>query len=149
MVDTGRKEYIIPHMSEGIGGGGPEFSFSTDRSDVEVAPERTETTDTPEVLQPELCGVNLKRLPSEVRARGFRVYDHAILSCGNSSCSLNTSPRRIDKIGEGPSAFDDARRAVRETARTTMSIECAVWTSDSANVGKEIPNERLPRSLRR
>ena len=77
-------------------------------------------------------------------------HAQAYISCGVEDCSLMYT-RSITGDVESDVARDAkvaAEAKVLRRGRLQM-VDCAVWKADPANIGQDIPNDRLPQILQR
>lgn len=131
-------------MSEGLRGGDSRLSSG------EVARVRTEVDSNVPEQAPENCLVRFEPLSTQANGEGASAA--GFLSCGVTDCDLR-GPRTITgdvESGSGnvtASAIAEAKVLAR--ARRQIANECLAWTSDPANRGQQVPNDRLPEILQR
>lgn len=132
--------YIISDMSEAL--------RSSSQSPTEVVCVGSEITPTPEVLGPK-CLVRFSMDETLVDEGG--AHAQGFISCEAADCTLRDVRLITGDVDLGAVVNSEAAAEAKvfSRARRQMAYECAVWTSDPANVGVDIPNEKLPQILQR
>lgn len=95
-----------------------------------------------------VCLADFTSYPSKLDYSGINAQAAGVVECEAIECFFNGG-REIIAEFEGDNASQVAAVRVRSRARRQMSYECADWISETGNIGKQIPDERLPENLRR
>lgn len=121
-----------------------------DYSERDIAASRMDIKDRKMPFEPS-CLADFKRLPNRVSAEGNDVSGN--LSCERGDCYIpNIAIPNVIFVpvdGEDEASFRVADEILKEDARWELRFDCIDWISDPVNQNQEIPDEKLPATLRR